>query len=331
MLAGSRPTENYLSRAFQACFTQSSVFANATLKLLWKSLNLRKPTPDAEGWICEYQPPAPHVRSIRPDICLRPPHASGRLTKYKPIFLESKVGAVLGEQQLRRYKESGVEVLVAITKNWPEVPKKRLRDMGVKHLRWQEVSRALSELTGHKGKDRFLCDSFIEYLEYSGMSYREYISITQLEKMRELLERIGTPGFAKGTVPRSGFSYIDSCLYLLKDARRMAQERIPTLARCKTWGPGYWNLCSDDNEIITYHSLGMAMYPGAYSKNRILCAIDFPTEADKKIRWRVANYGTETEDMEISRPIKEFTTKGKLDAGKLATSIEKEFNRWKPF
>jgi hypothetical protein len=49
---------------------------------------------------------------------------------HKPIYLESKVGAVLGEKQLLNYINSGAEILVAVTKKWPEVSRVRLRELG---------------------------------------------------------------------------------------------------------------------------------------------------------------------------------------------------------
>lgn len=222
---------------FQACFTQSPVFARAVLSLLWEKCSLKGKVPDGRDWVCEYQPATPNGGAARPDLCLRSATDSYRkTTNYKPIFIESKVGAQLGEPQLRRYLESGTQVLVAVTKNWPEVSTNRLSELGIKYIRWQDVSRVLSEVRKYTAKDRFLCESFVEYLEYSGMSYREDISISHLEDMRKLFSDVATPT-KNGFVPKSTFVYADSCLALLRDVRRIAQEKNASACELQQLGP----------------------------------------------------------------------------------------------
>jgi len=329
LLAGSRPSENYLSRAFQACFRRSPIFANAIIKLLWKTCALKGSTPDSSEWTCEYQPATPRGKKIRPDLCLRPPLSSG----HKPIYLESKVGAVLGEKQLLNYINSGAEILVAVTKKWPEVSRVRLRELGINHLRWQDISRTLTTLSCHKGVDKFLCAEFFEYLEDSDMSYREAISISNMEKIATCFTNIGTPGL-DGFVPAASFDYANSCLSLLKDARRIAQESSPALVNCRNWGPGYFNITyDDDSSLVQWHALGMVMYPhNGYWRSRLLCAIYFPTENLKDILWTINHEGNLfTSKREISEHVHKHTTNGKLDADKLAMSIVAAVKKWKPF
>ncbi|MDE1894795.1 MAG: hypothetical protein KGH90_10765 [Xanthomonadaceae bacterium] len=285
ILAGSRPFENYLSRTFQACFTQSPAFANSALSLLWDKCRLKGDPPDATAWVCDYQPATPNGGKIRPDLRLRPSADNVDGAQHKPIFIESKVGARLGEKQLKNYIDSGTEILVAVTKNWPEVPRTRLETLKVNHLRWQDVSRALSSTSGHRGKDKFLCDAFLEFLEYSNMAYREDITLRQLEDVRRLLSKISYPG--RGfIVPGVSFASANSCLSLLQDARRIAYETMPTKpTEVANWGPGYFHVPSgDDPASIDLHALGFEMYPkgkGQYSKIHLLCALYFSAKKKK--------------------------------------------------
>ncbi len=335
VLAGSKPSENYLSRAFQACFTQSPVFANAALSLLWRTCKIKGEVPDAGNWVCDYQPAMPDGGKIRPDLCLRSVSDPNQSRTYKPIFIESKVGAALGERQLKNYIDSGAEILVAITKNWPEVSRARLSRLGVNHLRWQEVSRALFELSSHKGKDRFLCEAFVEFLEYSSMSYREDITISHLEDVRKLLAKLGAP-CPHGFVPNSGFDLADSCLALLLDARRIVQEETPNLKKFKNWGPGYFNVpCEDEDSPngIEMHAIGMSIFrKGQHNKNKLLCALYFSVSEPNRINWIIENIGSEIKQARgISMPIEDLITKGKLDANKLAQSIGSALKKWKLF
>jgi hypothetical protein len=62
---------------------------------------------------------------------------------------------------------------------------------------------------------KFLCAEFFEYLEDSDMSYREAISLSNMEKIATCFTNIGTPGL-DGFVPAASFDYANSCLSLLK-------------------------------------------------------------------------------------------------------------------
>jgi hypothetical protein len=255
------------------------------------------------------------------------------VTPHKPIFIESKVGAVLGERQLKNYIDSGTEILVAITRNWPEVPRTRLAKLGINHLRWQDVSRHLSGASGHRGKDRFLCDAFLEFLEYSNMAYREDITLSRLEEVRELLAKIGNQEYLD-FVPGSSFALADSCLSLLRDARRIAQEEMPKLTECRNWGPGYYHLMSeDDPPRIEWHVFGFEMYrQSQYNKSRLLCGLCFSALEPTNIHWLIAHRGSVVkEEREVETPAKQLTSRKALDADLLARSIRDAAMKWKPF
>jgi hypothetical protein len=83
--------------------------------------------------------------------------------------------------RFKRYKEYDASVLVAITKNWPEVPHGELRKIDVKSFRWQDICRGLRQPQCRSQADKFLCNSFATYLEATDMAYREDISRQDLE------------------------------------------------------------------------------------------------------------------------------------------------------
>ncbi|MBZ0070841.1 MAG: hypothetical protein K8I04_03815 [Gammaproteobacteria bacterium] len=334
-LAGSKPSENYLSRAFHACFTQSPAFANTILSLIWKSRGMRGDVPDYKNWVCDYQPVTPLNKTIRPDLCLQPTQGTKRTGASKPIFIESKVGAVLGEDQLKNYIDSGTEVLVAITKNWPEISRARLSQLGVNHLRWQDVSRAVSEVSSRRSsKDRFLCDAFVDLLEDMGMSYRENITVPQLEQVGMFLSKVSAHGQKRRNYAlKSCFEIADSCVSLLQDARRIAQESMPVLSKCNNWGPGYFALvCDEEPSSTEWHAIGIEMWK-SYSRSRLLCAIYFSASKPSEIYWEIENIGSEIKDdrKHISVPIKKLTTNGELDSHKIAGSILEAVKKWNPF
>lgn len=191
-LGGSRLSENYLSRMFQACFTASPAFRQSLLRLLWKKCHLAGSVPDALAWTCVYQPAFTDGVLVRPDLCLHPPRSTRRNSQLKPIYLESKVNARLTESQLGNYLQSGADILVAITKNWPEISRRRIFEIGANHVRWQDIARALAEVKKRDAKDKFLCAEFANFLEYNHMTYRADITETHLEQIRKLLTNIGT-------------------------------------------------------------------------------------------------------------------------------------------
>jgi hypothetical protein len=134
--------ENYLSRSFQACFANSPSFRRVTLRTIWQACALAPPVPKGHDWECDYHPSTPLTGGGQPDLCLRPGN-DGSFDK--PIYLESKRESRLGESQLKKYKDHGTKILVAVTKYRPEISNKRLHQLGVNSLRWQDFCRALRQ------------------------------------------------------------------------------------------------------------------------------------------------------------------------------------------
>jgi hypothetical protein len=122
--------------------------------------------------------------------------------------------------------ESGTEILVAVTKNRPEVPLDELQKMGVNSLRWQDFCRALRQTAIRGQRDRFLCQGFAEYLEESDMAYPEHITKERLNEVSALLKKIASREYSD-IKPKSGFNYAQNCLELLDDVRASLLERVP--------------------------------------------------------------------------------------------------------
>ena len=258
LIASDNARENYLSKLFQACFANSVSFRQVTLSTIWEACALPTPVPTANNWECDYQPPTPLAGGGRPDLALRP----GKESNFgKTIFLESKVGSLLGVRQLKKYKDYGTKILVAVTKNRPEVSHDKLRKMRVKSLRWQDFCRALRHNAIKGQKEQFLCQSFAEYLEESGMAYREDITKQHLNEIGALLKKITSRkyiSFKRGLA----FNHAHNCLELLSDVRASLLERLPKLeSQWTSWGPGYWHDAPDEGEDITYHGLGFMFAP----------------------------------------------------------------------
>jgi hypothetical protein len=329
LVSGRKHPENYLSRVFQACFTESPVFADSMLHLLWNTCHLKGKPPDARSWVCEYQPVTPFNNIIRPDLCLRPFIGNSQIQASKPIFIESKVDSRLDETQLKNYKESGTEILVAITKHWPEVSRSRLSQLDINHLRWQDVCHTIKNSgSRHTGKNRFLCNAFGKFLEYIDMAYREDITLAHLEMVRELFEKMSGVENAY-IVPKASFVLADSCLSLLRDARRIAQETMPKLTECANWGPGYYH----GSLPIEWHALGFEIYlQNQYSRSSILCGLYFPTSQPRSIYWLIAHRGSVVPgDRVVKTPLRQLISGQALDASRLARSILDAVGKWKPF
>ena len=281
IIAGQNASENDLSRFFRACFVNSPEFAQIMLTTIWREAGLSGSAPKADGWECDYQPAAPVPRGGRPDLCLMPPSGLGRRAMHSAIYLESKVGAPLTEQQLQRYKEHGTEVLVAITKNWPEVSQAWLKRNGIKSLRWQDICRELRQTKCHGRQNRFLCDGFATYLEESDMAYPESISQSDLLDVQSLLKRIASLESDGSVVPRARFKVADGCIELLKDAKRRVREKLPKskFIGWKSWGPGYFHYREDNS--ITAHAFGFIWYPKIWHDQNFRCTIFFPVSTRK--------------------------------------------------
>jgi hypothetical protein len=327
-LGGSHPNENYLSRLFVACFVESPEFAQCMLGEFWRACRLGAKVPEAKRYVCVYQPPTPERDGSHPDLCLRPVKAGLR-----PIYIESKVESHLGEAQLLRYKNSGVKSLVAVTKNWPEVPLARLRKLEINTLRWQDICRSLTNARITGVKQSFLRGAFIEYLESRKMAYREDISASRLEKLSTVLAKISSQKIAS-CVPKQSFEIADSCIAMLDDVIRLAREAEPRLDAWTTWGPGYFKNPDKETNVTKWNALGFEFFrKGKYAKFKILCAIYFvlsdKNEADSVV-WGVGAYGSDVKlERDREQPVAKFMHEDKLDPNKLAKYVLTAVREWK--
>jgi hypothetical protein len=259
LIAGNSAKENYLSRLFQACFANSLSFRRVALSTIWEVCDLPG-RPNFDDWECDYQPSTRIPGGGVVDLCLRPGSDAGFR---KPIFLESKVGSILTKAQLQKYKDHGAEVLVAVTKNRPEVHPQELRKLKVNSLRWQDLCRALRQSSIPAHADRFLCMGFAEYLEESGMAYREDLTKTHLDEIRILFDKIASSGYAEGK-PGFSFNYAHNCLELLRDVRASALEQLAMLEEWSSWGPGYFHEVSATDGALS--CFGVLVYPDQMAK-----------------------------------------------------------------
>jgi hypothetical protein len=258
-------------------------------------------------------------------LCLLPPLGSA---KYKPIHLESKLESKLTKRQLRKYRDHGAKVLVAITKQWPEVPQSWLDKNGIRSLRWQDVCRALRKVKYGKQIDRFLCDGFASYLEASEMAYRENITQKDLERVRSLFAKIARPQTAQGTVPRRSFLVANDCVELLDDVWLRIRERVPKLSNWSKWGPGYYQVSDEDGAVVEEHTLAFELYPTRkYEKQRFECYLCFPV-AKKKGIYIYLGYLRGDKTHIRSQLTKKLLSNGSLDAQKIANLAVKAARDW---
>lgn len=334
-IRGDRPSENYVSRLFQACFSRSTVFAQSILDVLWQRCERPGSTPRVEGWECDYQPATPLPGGGRPDLCILPPSSPVSRSGWDPIFVESKVESRLGEEQLARYLKYGVATLVVITKNRPEVSQQRLREIGVVPLRWQDICRALRQVGSRSQVGNFLCESFAEYLEECGMAYREDLTVGGLKEVRSLLSKIGKPSYLE-MVPGQAFNVAHNCLGLLTDVKQMLLEEVPRLAAWDSWGPGYFHESWDDAGKMTHHAFGFDLFPrkgGAsrrsrYESHHFCCRIYFPVASDGRIDWYFRETRAKKPDRQKSMPIEKVLSSGRLDAEKMAATLASAVRTW---
>lgn len=331
VIAGSNPSENYLSRLFRACFVNSPVFAQTALSAIWRGAKLSGPVPNAVGWQCHYQPNTPVNGGGHPDLCLLPPPSRNGGSSFKPVWLESKVGSHLGEHQLRKYKEYGAEVLVAITKNWPEVTQTRLSALGVKALRWQDICREMRQAPSAKKIDAFLCSNFADYLEWAEMAYREDITTGALNELRAIFVKVSLGSGHGSSVPGIGsFGVADDCMALLKDVRQLFRERMPALAKWKNWGPGYWHeFIDEDNKSagVDGHTIAFGLYPKRWVDKRVVCGVWFPTTKQEEV-YLYFTYADGDYRRDKSVSLLKGMSKGKLDAHKIAGALCSAVKSW---
>jgi len=308
-LFGSRShVEVNVSRAFAMCFRESPPFARAVLELLHRVCRLRQSSKPA-SWHCRTEV---SFSKGRPDIEI---HAPGH-----PLFrLESKVGAPLTKNQLRRYrfKERG-RYLVAVTKRPPDVGNLWVASQGAFAVRWQDVHRAVS-CARTRGRDRYLRDSFCLYLEELGMAHREDVRVRDLERLNELFNAIAGDRRWVSVSPRNAFDVADSCLHLLREVARDAREEVPSLTNWARTGPFYSKNNIDGRH---YHHLGFWFHRQG-GREKIGAGFTFRQDMAWS-RWEVWRF-QKNQQVDDSRyePIARVCRRGALDRGKMLRAFVK--------
>lgn len=321
LVAGDSAGENYLSRLFQACFAKSLSFRQIVLSTIWKSCSLPMPVPAANNWKCDYQPTTEIARGGRPDLCLRPPKDA----KFrKLIFLESKLKSLLDERQLRKYRDHGADILVAVTKNRPEVPQYGFRQLGVKALRWQDFCRAMRQTAIKGPREQFICQSFAEYLEESEMAYREDLTTQHLEEIGVMLRKIALHKYSETTLGLTTFNYAHNCMQLLRDVRATVLERLPKLAQWTTWGPGYYHDFEEGDEE-TWHALGFSFTPNRWRKGERVfsCRLFFYPNGSTKWAVSAGKYDVSI-DKENLHTVDSISSRIKFSRGAIVKALDAE-------
>ena len=248
------------------------------------------------------------------------------------IFLESKVHSVLTERQLRDYRRDGAKILVAVTKNRPEVSLKKIQEIGANLLRWQDFCRALRESSIEGQRERFICQSFAEYLEKSGMAHRENITEQDLDDVATLFKKITLPG--SEVKVKKGFAYANNCLELLGDVRAAVLELEPDLDDWTRWGPGYFNWVSDKDEMYHYLAFSFPRDKWRTGQPQFRAGLCFQP---KGISWEIFFNNPTKEPEEVPHSIYSISSPRKspsgktvraLDAGKMAEKVVKAARDW---
>lgn len=320
----TRDPENSLSRLFVASFTASKAFADAVLKAIWRGAALQGKLATTVGWSCSYQQSTTKKGGGIVDILLQPPQFNPH--GMKPIWLESKLGSRLGEAQLSKYKDHGARVLVAVTKNWPEVPPARLASIGVKQLRWQDVCRSLRGTGRLSQVDRFIFNSFTTYLEKHEMAFRENITAADLGAVRKLVNRISDRRSYTEIAPRDGFETAHDILDLFRDVKHIFLDKQPRFIGWRTWGPGYYRQLH--NETSDHHVLGFGLFLRAWSKQHLLCGFMLPVAKDMPFQLYI-RYLCNDLTKEKRFPIKRIASGGAIDAEKIATLLKATVAEWR--
>ncbi len=233
--AGSRQRENQLSSTFVACFRESAAFRHAALELVVRACRLKRSTLRASDWTCSDQVPPPKSGGGRVDIQIRP--TGVQRTHDLPVFwLESKVEAPLTRDQLAKYRRRGCDYLVAITKRRPEVGSRTMERLGVFAVRWQDLHQLLREEKPRSGTERFLLESFIDFLEDLGMAHRKTVTAGQLTELQKVWNTVRSAKDRTIAV-RDGFETAAALRGILDDIRERLIEAHPVLEKFRRWGP----------------------------------------------------------------------------------------------
>lgn len=285
-LAQRRHKENQLSNVFKACFNESPAFQKIIVDRLWSLCGLKQNKPENIIWECDSQIRKEKGRKrVFFDIVINSAHEEKKIISFLPTFtLESKLGAPLKKEQLKKYRSLGAKHLIAITERYPEVSFKWLKEHEVRALRWQEVYRSLISKTNLRGKDKFIINAFLSYLEDLKMAYRS-IKISDLDAVNKTF-RVIVQNTHRGAVRNISFDAVASLIKLLEEIKHEVLDIIETKHKLSSWGAGYYNLKDGESRE---HFLGFSIYRKK-SKKSLECAICFSEEGDEEILWQVYGY-----------------------------------------
>lgn len=268
-----------VSAAFAACFHHSQLFRERVTALLSNVCSVRRL--GGGQWSCQTEVHQPRVGRI--DVQLTAVPSNGRV----PVgfWLESKVEAPLTQEQLRRYRRVAEgRFLIALTKHPPDTGSRWLQEEGIFSLRWQDIHRALKGSRA-RGADRFIIDSFTDYLEALDMAHREDITLEDLRKLARLLAQIDSPKSSEMRVGNA-FDIGTACLGLTDDVLQIVLDvHGRRLRRWKRWGPSYFKWFEDGT--ATGHYIGFRFHDGGW-KNWFAAMFHFPGGPDREPTWHVS-------------------------------------------
>jgi hypothetical protein len=296
LFGGRSHVEVNVSKAFAMCFRESPPFAQAVVRLLCKTCGVPRPSANVR-WHCHTEVA---FSKGRPDIEIYAPGVA-------PFRLESKVGASLTKNQLRRYRfERKNKYLIALTKRPPNVPRHWIDKQRAFAIRWQDVHRAVAGATTTR-RERYLPDAFCLYLEELGMAHREDVRPDDLKRLHELFSTIA-PHKQGRMSPRNAFEVAESCLHLLREVARAARDEIPVLQNWSRRGPLYSKM--PDSGRRYWHHLGFHFNK---SRAREMAGAGFSfRQGSRQIKWEVwrtrKNDGLEKQQM---RPVTDVCGKKK--------------------
>jgi hypothetical protein len=241
MLGDSSAREVKLTRAFSACFAESQRFAAVVLDILAKRTDCSEPL-HPSNYTCR---PEVATERGRFDLLLE----SSRLRDPK-FCLENKLGAPLTASQLTRYR--GVDrrmKIVAVTKRPPEVGHCWLRDNGCFALRWQDVHEALGAARGLRGRDRFICGAFRDYLEDLEMAHATKLTGRGLQDLGRLFAQARSDRQYAAVDGAAAFERGVQCVDLVAEVMREAMDRRPVLREWSRSGPLYFKWRADGEDV----------------------------------------------------------------------------------
>ncbi len=274
-LAERRHPEDQLTNCFSACFEHSPVFQMAVMDLLRSTCHRTWPRSKSLSWECRTQQPERHKnRSGRFDIVLMPTRKGGGKFPGPPMFvLESKLGAPLTRDQLGRYMmKPRARQLVAVTRHFPEVPRRWLRERNVQAIRWQDMYRQLAGSPMRGAKDRFIIESFLSYLEGHDMAYGEIFE-RDFQAARNVFQKISgkSSSWWGGNLD---FHAVGRLMDFLGELQKEILEKIGTRRGLSRHGPYYWR---EEEESRQWHGIGVEVCRGSM-RRYLYCAFYFSEE-----------------------------------------------------